>query len=320
MDGKFKQNLIEKFDEKALDAFVNDMNQYDKDHSNGAWLGRGLASIFMRDINEKTEGTEDQINVDEGLEKLHKSIQKNITINDLESRHNQTLNKLGLNLESPNKDGDIDENETYAIGSIQMNLEDKVKYLSFLKSLTKEKITDTQKKILEMTVEKIIFQVQHEYKLKEADERLLELFSGMRDIVSEYERLGMGENVVGFKDYLEYANSGYLREYIYAKNNGMFKPIGEGFALSTYQRDATYTHYLKYWSSFFETITEVGKNPDAKEFYNQILKYGKDCITFAENDPKLAEYEARGNNPDHFIGLRKAINEVKEKVFKITEL
>ena len=319
MNEKLPQNNLEKFDEKALDAFLNDLNQYDKDHSTGTWLGRGLAGMFMQGMNEETKGTEDEMKMDEGLENLQKKIKENLTIDDLENRHNPTLNKLGLNLESPNKQGNIDENETYAVGSIKINLEDKRKYLSFLKSLDKEKVTDTQKKILEMTVEKLIDQVQNEYKLEEADERLLELFSGMREIVSEYERLGMGEKVNDFKDYLEHANSGYLREYIFAKNNGMFRPIGQGFALSTFQNDATYDYYLKYWNRFFETLDEVKKNPNAKEFYNQVLKYGQDCIAFADNDPNFKAREI--SKPDeHNIGLRKAINEVKEKVSKISEL
>ncbi|MBP9763593.1 MAG: hypothetical protein KBD10_02520 [Candidatus Pacebacteria bacterium] len=320
MNEQFSQNNLEKFDEKALDAFITDMNQYDKDHNAGTWLGRGMAGIFMKEMDEETKGTEDETKMDPGLEKLQKKIQENLTIDDLENRHNPTLNKLGLNLESPNKEGNIDENETYAIGSIKMNLEDKTKYLLFLKSLDKEKITETQKKILEMTVQKLIDQVQNEYKLEEADERLLELFSGMRAIVSEYERLGMGEKVNDFKDYLEHANSGYLREYILAKNKGMFRPVGDGFALSTYQRDASYDRYLGYWDEkLFETLNEVKKNENAKEFYNSILKYAKDCIAFAENDPKLAEYEAK-DHKEYVDGVRKAISEVKEKLSKIPEL
>ncbi len=316
---KFTQNNLEMFEENALDAFLTDLNQYDKEHNVGTWMGRGLAGMHMQGMREETAGTEDEMKMNESLEKLQKKIQENLTIDDLENRHNPTLNKLGLNLESPNKQGNIDENETYAIGSIKINLEDKRKFLSYLKTLDKEKISETQKKILEMTVEKLIDQVQNEYKLEEADERLLELFSGMREIVSEYERLGLGEKVTDFKDYLEHANSGYLREYIFAINNGMFRPIGEGFALSTYQRDATYDYYLKYWNRFFETLDEVKKNPNAKDFYNQVLKYGQDCIAFADNDPKFRELEI--NKPDeHTIGLRKAINEIKEKVSKISSM
>lgn len=314
-------NKKEQFDEKALEDFINDLNQYDKDHSQGAWLGRSLFGMVMQGIKEETEGTKDEKKIDDSLENLQKKIQENLTIDDLESRHNPTLHKLGLNLESPNKEGNIDENETYAVGSIKINLEDKTKYLSFLKSLDKEKITDTQKRILKMTVEKISDQVKNEYRLEEGDERLLELFSGMREIISEYERLGMDEEIGQFKDYIEYANSGYFREYILARNRQIFEPIGDGFNLSTYQRDATHDYYVSRWGhEVFETLNEIKKNPNAKELYNKVLHYAKDCIAFAENDPILDEYEAKDSLGKYLIDTRRGITEVKERLSKITEL
>ena len=320
MSEEFTRNIIENFDEKLLNAFISDLEQYDKDHNAGAWLGRGLAGMIMKDTNKEVEEIEDETKTNEGLESLQQKIQESLTINDLENRHNPVLSKLGLSLESPNKKGDLDENETYAVGSIKINLEDKTKYLSFLKLLNKEKLTGTQKKILEMVAEKLIDQVQNEYKLEEADDRLLELFSGMKKIISEYERLGMGKKVNDFKHYLEYANSGYLREYIFAKNKGMFRPIGEGFALSTYQQDASYEHYLEYWNNnFFETIDLIKKNKNAKSLYNQVLKYAKDCISFAENDPKLTEYETNGQK-EYVNSVRKAIKEIKDKLSKISEI
>ena len=98
MNEQFSQNNLEKFDEKALNAFLNDLNQYDKDHNVGTWMGRGLAGMFMQGMSEETAGTEDEMKMDEGLEKLQKKIQENLTIDDLENRHNPTLNKLLLNL------------------------------------------------------------------------------------------------------------------------------------------------------------------------------------------------------------------------------
>jgi len=323
MKGEFLQKNTERFDNKALDAFVNDLEQYDKEHSEGTWFGRSMGTALLEGMSDKTINEEGEIKMDEGLEKLQKEIQKNLTIDDLENRYNPTLNKLGLNLESPNKLGNFDENEIYALGSIKINIENKEKYLSFLKSLEQEKLSGTQKKILKMTVEKISDQIQNEYNLEEADERLLELFSGVREIVAEYERLGMSKEVAQFKDYIEYANSGYFREYILAKNRGIFKPVGEGWSLSTYQEDSSYDNYVSRWErEVFDTLDKVRKNPNAKEFYNKILQYAKECIAFSENDPKLEKYEKRGTSGDvkYVTSVRKGIAEVKKKLFQIAEL
>lgn len=305
-----QQNISEKFNEQELEAFINDLNQYDSEHSKGAWMGKGLAAIMMQSEEEIGEGG------DSGLDKLKKKIENNLTLEKLEQRHNPTLLKLGLSLESPNKSEDIDENEIYAIGAIQINLENKEKYLEFLRSIDVSQLNETQKKILGMTVDKIVYQVQNEYNLHEGDDRLLELFSGMREIVGEYERLGVGEKVKEFKDYLEHAGGGYLREYIVAKNKHLFEPIGEGFNFSTFQRDASYDYYTGRWDhDFFKTLVEIRKNPEAKEFYNTILQYGKDCLAFAETDPNLEKYDSA-----YVKNIKRAIFDVKDKISKLSEL
>jgi hypothetical protein len=119
---KFTQNNLEMFDEKALDAFLTDLNQYDKEHNVGTWMGRGLAGMHMQGMREETAGTEDEMKMNESLEKLQKKIQENLTIDDLENRHNPTLNKLGLNLESPNKQGNIEKMSTLERNSLLIQL------------------------------------------------------------------------------------------------------------------------------------------------------------------------------------------------------
>lgn len=309
------QNKPERFNEQELEAFVNDLNQYDAEHNKGAWMGKGLAAFMMQHMEEENEEGETNKR-DKGLDNLRKKIENNLTLDELEQRHNPTLAKLGLSLESPNKEGDIDENEIYAIGAIQINLENKEEYLKFLRSIEADQLSETQKKILEMTVDKIVYQVQNEYNLENGDDRLLELFSGMREIVNEYERLGFGEKVKDFKDYLEHSSGGYLKEYILAKNKKLFEPIGEGFNFSTFQIDASYDYYIGRWENdFFLTLKQIAKNPDAKELYNTILRYGKDCIAFAEKDSRIDTY-----NEEYVKSIRKAITEIKDKIYTMPEL
>ncbi len=303
----------EKFDEKALEDFVNDLEQYDKDHGQAAWLGRGMAAMMLGGVEIEEDGEEvkgDQ----KGLENIRKDIEANLKIQDIIARHSKTLHTMGLELSSPNKEGDIDEAETYAIGEIEVDLFDKDRYILFLESIKEGFVAPVQKKILEIVGQKLAYQFRTKYDLGEPGDQLLELLSGLRNIITEYKRLGIDSGVSDLNDYLENVSSGFLREYVLAKKRHLFEPIGEGFNLSTYQRDASYETYIKNWDyNVFDTLKEVEKNPDAQELRSKILNYAKECIDYAEKDISSLP----STYPDQYmIGIRKAVAEVKEKLEK----
>ena len=286
-----------------LGSFLSDLSKYDQQHSQGAWLGTGMAAEFMSAPNEQGEPFDR-----EGLEKLHTKISNYLTISDLESRHASMLGSIGLSLESPNKEGNIDENETYISGDMKVNLADRNLYLSFLKQARPEEVSIATKKLFGIVAQKLSEQVQEWYDLKSPDDNLLELFSGMRNIISEYERIGIGENVKDMKEYLHYSKEGCLREYILARKHKLFDPIGSGFNLSRYQIDSTPEGYLEYWQkNFFDVMDAIKKNKNADSLHNDLLRYAKDCIVYAESDPvvyQLKSTETRTN-------LRASIAEVK---------
>ena len=270
-------------------------------------MGRALAGTIMKDISDPN-------NPDSGLQKLHEDIQKNLTPKDIYERHSETLRKLGIDIESPNKEGDIDENETYAAGEVSINLTDKDLYLKYLKTLHKDNLQEETKELLKMMSEKFVRQVQQEYSLDSADDRLLELLSGLKNIVAEYERAGMNEEVSGLKEYQEYMNSGYLREYISARNHRMFEPIGTGFNLSTFQRDASYDYYTGAWqSNFFDQLEKIKQNPKAEDFYKKVLEYGKACLDFAEKDIEEIRSRYSGSHPEYVSNVEKAIKDTRTK-------
>lgn len=304
-----------KSNEKALEDFVNDLEQYDKDHGHGAWMGRSMAARMMGSFESEDEDGSKTQGDQKGLENLRKRIEANSKIQDVIDHHKKTLEKLGLELDSPNKEGDIDEAETYAVGEIEIDLFDKDKYVTFLKSIKEGEITPAQEKILNIIGRKLAYQFRTKYDLGEPDNQLLELLSGLNDIINEYKRLGIDSGMKDLAEYLENANSGYLREYVLAKNRHLFEPIGEGFNLSTYQRDASYEVYVRNWDyNLFETLKEIEKNPDAGELRNKILNYARECIAFAETD--LDNLALKNYSEKYMKGITKAISEVKEKLSK----
>lgn len=286
---------------QALDSFIGDIERYDREHDPARKTGGFLAALMMGHMDDT-----------EGVEKIKEDIENSITVQELFERNVGTLQKIGLDLESPNKKGDIDMNEQYVSGEVMVHLFDKDSYVDFLKSLNKDNVIPSQRKLLEIVTRKITNQIQLEYKLDEngGDERLLEIFSGLREIISEYERLGLEKQVEIFKDYLEYMDSGYLREYILVKNNDVFGEIGEGFNLSTFQRDATYKYYLDYWQRrFFDVLEKVQKNPEAGELVERMIKHAKESITFAESDNMIEKY-----SPGYLDEVRRGMAEVKARL------
>lgn len=285
---------------EAVDSFISDLEQYDREHDPARKMGGFLAGLMMSHMDNG-----------EGAREIAEEIKNSITVDDLIKRNITTLQKMGLDLESPNKNGDVDMNEQFVSGAVMVHLFDKELYVEYLKSLETGRLSSAQEKLLGIITKKIAGQIQHEYELDNADDqRLFEIFSGLREIVAEYERLGLIKEVGMFKDYLDYMNSGYLREYILVTNNNVFGEIGSGFNLSTFQRDCTGKSYLEYWDrKFFKVLDDVRKNPAAKELEEKMIKHAKESIAFAETDPKLNNYDEK-----YLESIRPAIIEVEARL------
>lgn len=285
----------------AIESFIQDLEQYDREHSSSRKMGGFLAALMMSNMDNG-----------EGAREIAKDISNSITVQKVFERNINVLRKIGIDLESPNTKGDIDQNEQLVSGEIRVNLFDKSSYVEFLKSLERDTLSDAHKKLLEMITKKISGQINHVYELEneEGDDRLIEVFSGLREIVDEYERLGLQKEVSMFKSYLEYMNSGYLREYILVENNNVFGGIGEGFNLSTFQRDCTGDSYRDYWDrKFFKVLDEVRKNPGAKELERRMIDHAKESVAFAESDPRLEKYSSA-----YLESIRPAMAAIKARV------
>lgn len=288
-----------------LNNFIYDLRRYDKQHSSGTWLGRMISATVMQHLGNEN---------DDGLQKIQDGINNNLTIDDIYSRHSGVLNKIGIDIESPDKDGTFAESETYASGELSINLSDKDLYLVFLRTLDSSNLSQETKELLEMIAKKLVRQVKEEYSLESLDDRLLELLAGLKDIVLEYERIGLVKEVSSLKQYQEYINTGFLKEYISAKNHKIFEPIGSGFNLSTFQRDSSYENYINYWQAdFFSILEKIKKNPKATDFYSKVLDYGRACLDFAEEDVKQMRKKYKNPDSSYVDDIEMAIKDTRAK-------
>src|SRR3989338_6533145 len=139
MSEKFenKENQSEKATRQEVEALLSDLEQYDHDHSQGAWLGRGLAGLIMSQFEglEEDESGENLESEPSGLQNLQEKISQNLKLQDVLDKNQRTLEKIGIDLESPNPHGDYDEHETYAVGDMKIDFTNQENFLNYLKSI-----------------------------------------------------------------------------------------------------------------------------------------------------------------------------------------
>lgn len=290
-------------DPGELQRLWDDIDRYDTEHGNLAWFGHWLVGDLMED--PETEA---------------KKIEAKITVNDLLERHGKLLQRLGLGLDSPNREEGTVENEKFAAGSMGIDLADKDRYLTFLRTVRSDDMTNAERELLSMVLNKVLRQLKNEYDLENGDERALELFSGMGGIIAEYERIGTAQEYVEeLKRYKEFLGTGYLREYMLADAHGLLAKYGESRALVPDHRDISRETLHKIWNrNFFVVMEEVKKNPNAKDFYNGLLRDAVSCLDAAESDYL--------QNPSPYEGgdvfdadILKGIRELRERVSSMPE-
>jgi hypothetical protein len=301
-----KEANIENIQQESLNNLLKDIKTYDEQHDFSSWLSQDIINKIIDKSETKYEKSDIQNFA------INKNEDKRITIKDIYKKDSIMLNKLGINVKSSKKEDLEFKDGKSMVGELVINLTNKNLYIDFLKGLDARQLTKETEELLKILSNKFTKQIRQEYSLDKADDDFLELVSGLKDIIAEYDRLGLSQEIIELKEYQKYMNTGYLKEYISAKNHHIFEPVGKEFNLSTFQRDASYTYYKEYWDeNFFKELENIEKNEKAKDLYNEVLKYGKDCIAFAEKDIEKIK-DIRGNQ--YIENIKRAIADVKGKI------
>lgn len=302
--------------QEELQAFFGDIKQFDEEHSQGAWLGKMLAaSLFQHLDSHSSEEEGDEEKRNKPLEKLNREIEAKLTVEDLQNIHSEILAKIGLSIESPTRGEVMEEDEPYAVGEVLIHLDDSNKFVGFLKTLEAGNLSEGSIHLIDMVGQKLISQILTIYNLDTPDEEFLTLYSSIDTLANEINRLGREKLATDIRQYLKYGKQHCLKEFVLARNNHIFQPIGTGFNLSTFQRDNNYEGYMRDWERRgFSTLEAIMKNKNAGELYEEATRYLVECITFAENDEFLTKQD-----DEHSRELKRAIQDTKEKLSHYTD-
>lgn len=245
----------------------------------------GFGTLLGEHIVEAVEGK----NEDNELYK------PKISIQDIEGRHRDLLDKTGISLESIRKGvmfTSAGNNEERQPSEIRINLRDGKKFLTYLNSLNENDLKESQISGLKTVVDNLTKQLVEQYELDNSeDERMLELFGSMDDIIQEYKRLdssgnsGLSESVNDLSEYLSIARKKYLREYFIAKNNHFLDPMdGDGFGPGKWHKDSNEKSYENYWGDVVKKVNLIGVNQNAADLYKQVVDNLKNILINVKKD------------------------------------
>lgn len=190
---------------------------------------------------------------------------------------------------------------------IRVNISDHIKFLDSLSVFNKDNITELDAKNLSELANSLEMQIKNQYRLDDPDEdRLLEMFAGLSKMIDKYKeldtekKLNLYDKAEHLEKYLETSRKGYLREFLAIETNN-FLPIADGklgnfkeagFTVSAWQEDSSVDRYENYyWERALNALDYINKNPNAKEFFQEILNYFKKCADAAEKDIILRQQE-----------------------------
>jgi len=242
-----------------------------------------FGTLLAKHIIESVEGKD----TDEDKE-LYKP---KILIKDIENRHRNIINKTGISVESIRKGIMFTGNdEEKQLSEVRINLRDGKIFLSYLNSLSENDIKESQITGLKLVADSLTKQLVEQYELDNPnDERMLELFGSVDDIIKEYKRLGslrhsgLSESVNDLSEYLSMARKKYLREYLIAKKNHLLGIINSySFGPEEWHRDES--SYEKYWGDAIKKVNLIGMNQNASDLYKQVVRRLRDVLAVVKED------------------------------------
>ncbi len=239
--------------------------------------------------------------------------EQQISFAEIERRTRELLAKSGLSLERIRSGGFVASSDKEGAdfpSVLRVNIGNGAKFLSYLGSLTGDKLSEEQRQGLIRVAEDLALQLAEQYDLENGeDDRALELFGNASKIISEYKRLD-GEGATGcvdvvskLKRYLEVSKKGYLREQLLVEKEGLLAEVGgRNFGPSRWHTDSAEEVYWKHWEVAKDAVSALKKNPKASELLGRVVDNLKASIDYAKRDitKKLSdgnkEYFAWWNN------------------------
>lgn len=212
---------------------------------------------------------------------------------DLMGRHVETLLAVGLTLDPKNAPFRMVGAEEFDTSHLEISLADSKKFVGYLESTSDQDLDPNLTNALVKIAEGLAAQLLTKYDLGNPnDERMLEFFSSLAQVVEQYKRLAeiggaeLNQPAQTLDEILTVAREGYLKEFTEVKKSSAMTPIGEGYGPSTWLGDTNVEIYQNYWNRTFELLDFVGRNPQASELFNQLRDHLVASIEYAIRDEK----------------------------------
>lgn len=224
--------------------------------------------------------------------------EKKLSVEELSSDYFDTLEATGLSLEPARGNAAMFTAEGEILTSVmRLNLKDGRKFVHYLQALENQPLEVTQIRGLIGVAKILETQLATEYDLTTPDERMLELFSALDDLVKEYGRLdpqgtnGLKNSTAQLAEYLSAARAGYLREYLIVEKRQFLDEIGGmNFGPSKWHTDSSPGNYANRWREAIEIVKNMRKNSRAADFSGRVIEHLKKSIGYAEEDLKMRDY------------------------------
>lgn len=250
---------------------------------------------YNKQFNFGTLLAEHIIEATEGKNEDNELYKPKISIQDIENEHRDLLDKTGISLESVKRGvmftlmGDDEGKEP---SEVRINLRDGKKFLTYLNSLNESDLKESQISGLKLVADNLTKQLVEQYELGNSDdERMLELFGSVENLIQEYKRLdpqgfiGLSESVNDLSEYLSIARKKYLREYLVVKNNHLLDTINsDGFGPGKWHKDSNEKSYENYWGDTIKKVNLIGTNQNAADLYKQVVDNLKNILINVKKD------------------------------------
>ncbi len=202
------------------------------------------------------------------------------------------LSATGLEIESVRNGQSLSSSMGSEEGTeLRVNIKDGKRFITFLKSIDLNSISEEDKSGLVKVAEVLSKQFVSQYDITDPnDGRFLELMGSLSNIISEYKRLDGGNGslssaIAPLEKYLIVARQGHLVEYRLAEELKLHQPFsGEGFILR-WHIDCDAKFLNKKWNEVIGTLQNISQSTNIQDpLYTQAVSTAKAAVEAALRD------------------------------------
>jgi len=307
-EGDLDSELHEKsLGEIDLSKLASDLKKYNDSFNIFRLVGRSMTEA----IGKERDGVQE-----ESFEERAKK-ERVESFNNLLDTYRSDLARTGLNLESVKSRFFTMSNTGEMQGTeMRINVLDGKKFIDYLESLDKNNITNDQVEGLKSVAEILTKQLAEEYDLSDpSDERMVEFMGNFAKIIELYKQFTnnpeLVKSVEELSKYLKISKGKYLKEYLLAEREHLLTEPGIGA-----EGPEDYKQKLK---EALEFITQIGKNPNAKNFYQELIEIFKEKLKDRKEELKgwgkkyFEEQEAHMKDPAYVVFSPRTLESFEEE-------